>query len=138
MAQPTTPTVETVAPGAPRTRAYSDADMDSAWRKCIEAYASEPVVKSTMGASAPERSTGDRFTLKVNGTFQAAIMEKELPGLQKMLRDTLENDSVTLSIEISQEELPSSMWTDDQVMHSILERHPKVSEFIAKYKLRLM
>ena len=138
MAQPSTPTVETVAPGTPRTRAYSDADMDSAWRKCIEAYASEPVVKSTMGASAPERSTGDRFTLKVNGTFQAAIMEKELPGLQKMLRDTLENDSITLSVEISQEELPSSMWTDDQVMHSILERHPKVSEFIAKYKLRLM
>lgn len=121
-----------------RTGSYSDADMDTAWRKCIDRYSAEPVIANTMRSITPERTKGDCFNLRVTSSIQADILEKEKPAMQGTLRDLLGNDFVTLEIELSHEELPSSLWTDDKVLQSILERHPRVGEFIAKYKLRLM
>ena len=91
-----------------------------------------------MRSITPERTKGDCFNLRVTSSIQADILEKEKPAMQGTLRDLLGNDFVTLEIELSHEELPSSLWTDDKVLQSILERHPRVGEFIAKYKLRLM
>jgi len=121
-----------------RTAAYSDADMASAWSKCIDHYASEPIIANTMRSITPERSKGDCFTMRVTSSIQADLLEKEKPAIERTLRDLLSNDSVTLAVELSLEELPSSLWTDDKVLHSILERHPRVADFIAKYKLRLI
>lgn len=126
------------APAQLRTSPYSDADMESAWRKCIDRYASEPVIASTMGAITPERTAGDRFRITVTSSIQADLLGKELPALEAALHDILANDAVALAIEVSKEDLPSSLWTDEQVMQSVLERHPRVADFIAKYKLRLM
>lgn len=121
-----------------RTGAYSDADMESAWRKCIDRYTAEPVISNTMRSINPERGKGDCFTLRVTSSIQSDLLEKERPAIERILRDLLGNDSVSLAVELSHEELPSSLWTDDKVLQSILERHPRVADFIAKYKLRLM
>ena len=121
-----------------RTGSYSDADMDTAWRKCIDRYSAEPVIANTMRSITPPRGRGDDFTLRVTSSIQADILEKEKPAMQGALRDLLGNDYVTLLIELSHAELPSTLWTNDKVLQSILERHPHVADFIAKYKLRMI
>lgn len=135
-AEPVAKPAEKAAPA--RTASFSDADMASAWRKCAEHYSAEPVISSTMNSISPERAGEHAFVLRVTSTIQSDILEKELAALQNSLRDILGNDSLTLSVELSREELPASLWTEDKVLESVLERHPRVADFIAKYKLRLM
>ncbi len=121
-----------------RHTAYSDADMASAWLKCTQGFIAQPPLHSTMSSIAPERRSGDTFSLPVTSSLQTGLLTGVLHEITHKLRDILANDDIKLVVEESEQELPASLWTDDQVMQSVLERHPRVAEFITKYKLRLL
>ena len=48
------------------------------------------------------------------------------------------NDDISLEVRLVEGDLPSSLWTDDQVLSAVLEKHPGLADFMAKYKMRLM
>ncbi|MBJ2161170.1 MAG: DNA polymerase III subunit gamma/tau [Muribaculaceae bacterium] len=128
------------APVAPQKRqaAYSDADMASAWGRCVAQYSSEPVLSSTLSAIEPVRARGDSFVLSVSSSIQLDILSKEINGLEQRLRQAVGNDDISLEVRLVEGDLPSSLWTDDQVLSAVLEKHPGLADFMAKYKMRLM
>ena len=128
------------APGAPQTRQAPspDAARVSAWGRCVAQYSPEPVLSSTLSAIEPVRARGDSFVLSVSSSIQLDILSKEINGLEQRLRQAVGNDDISLEVRLVEGDLPSSLWTDDQVPSAVLEKHPGLADFMAKYKMRLM
>ncbi len=101
-------------------------------------YSSEPVLSSTLSAIEPVRAHGDSFVLSVSSSIQLDILSKEINGLEQRLRQAVGNDDISLEVRLVEGDLPSSLWTDDQVLSAVLEKHPGLADFMAKYKMRLM
>ncbi len=121
-----------------RNALFSPADVVNAWKKVTHMHAAEPVLASTMAAIEPENTSGSSYRLKIGSSIQQELLQKEMKAITAQVCDIIGNDSITFDIELQREDLPSSLWTDDQVLQSMLERHPKVADFIAKYKLRII
>ncbi|MDE6135103.1 MAG: hypothetical protein K2F79_05970, partial [Muribaculaceae bacterium] len=125
------------APPVPRMSAYSEADFDTAWRKCTGAFTSEPVLRSALSVARPEHANGHTYVLTVTNNMQVDALEKELSSITAMMRDLLRNDAVNFTVRLSQAELPPQFWTEKQVLDHMVAHHPAIVEMMAKYKMRL-
>ena len=135
------PEADTVAEPAPvqelRCKAFTDADLDRAWQTVQNAFPDEPMLTSVLKSITPERTGACSLRLPVGNEFQKDSFEKSARQIEKMLRDGVQNDSLTIDITIREGELPPSWWTEQQVLDHIIAEHPIVSQMIAKYKMRL-
>lgn len=121
----------------PRMAQFSDADFQTAWNKCAEAFPGEPILHSALTMTAPRKTGGHTYELGVTSTMQLDILQRELPKICALLRDTLSNDAVELSVRLVEAELSPQFWTEKQVLEHMLANHPEVGELMTKYKMRL-
>ena len=132
------PTAAPEKPVEKRCRAFSDADFESAWRAVTRAFPSEPMLTSVLMAATPQRADGDSFSVKVGTAIQADAVRKFMVPITKIVRDALQNDGVTLDVDVCEGDIPPAFWTEQQVLDHILENHPAVAQMISKYKMRLI
>ncbi len=125
------------AAGPKRERDYSELDFENAWQKCATAFPTEPVLRSALAMTTPEKVSAHNYVLPVTSSIQVELMEQHLPKITEMLRDLLGNDAVTLTVTLAEGELSPQFWTEKQVLEHILKNHPDISEMMTKYKMRL-
>ncbi|MDE6196273.1 MAG: DNA polymerase III subunit gamma/tau [Muribaculaceae bacterium] len=120
-----------------RDSKFTDADFDTAWSKVRGSFRDEPLLTSILLAAAPEKAEGTAYTLPVGSEIQAEAVRKFARAINGMLRDSLQNDSVTVEPKVCEGEIPPAFWTEQQVLEHIVSAHPAVAEMITKYKMRL-
>ena len=52
------------------------------------------------------------------------------------MRRELRNDDISLSFEVSDDDLPMSMWTDEKYFNALLEENPALKLLIDDFHLR--
>ncbi|MBD5234138.1 MAG: DNA polymerase III subunit gamma/tau [Bacteroidales bacterium] len=120
-----------------RTKPYSDADLENAWRTVRTSFPAEPMLTGIIQAATPVGSGGGKYVLSVGTEMQADIVGKHLKAILSILRNMLSNDEIDISVEVCEGEIPPAFWTDTQVLEHIVAAHPAVAAMINKYKMRL-
>lgn len=129
----------TPQPTAKRDSAYTDADIESAWRAVGRAFPSEPMLTSVLEAAKPERgSAPDMLSVVVGTDIQADAVRRFAPQIKAFLHDRLDNDNIELDVKVCQGDIPPSFWTEQQVLEHLVAEHPAVATMISKYKMRLV
>lgn len=119
-----------------RSDSYSEADIERAWASATKSLAKDPVMSSVMSALTPHPLGGDRYLLRCASRLAADKVEGILAAITGHVRDIVANDNVTFDIEISDADIPKTMWTDDRVLEDLVQQHPAIEEMIKKFQLR--
>ncbi len=125
------------APAEKRSKAFSDADMENAWRTVRTSFPTEPMLTGIIEATTPVGSGNGKYLLSVGTEMQADIVGKHIQDLNRMLRDKLSNDEIELTVSVCEGEIPPAFWTESRVLEHIVAAHPAVGTMISKYKMRL-
>lgn len=124
------------APHEKRSEAYSEADIERAWSSATKTFADDRVLSSVLGNITPHPIGSDRYRLRCASTLVAEKVNRVLEQLILHVRNVVANDNVAFDIEISDADIPKSMWTDDRVLEDLISQHPAIEEMIKKFQLR--
>ena len=125
------------SPSVGRANPYSIESLHKAWRAYAEQNPSLHIVVNTMRASLPVANVGDNFTVTVENDMQRDTMNQHLPAILTLVRNTLQNDSITFTININQGESAPYTWNEHDLLKHLLEKRPHLASFISTLKLKL-
>ena len=112
--------------------------LHEVWQDYMDARPSEKRLVNTMRASMPK--IGDdttTLTIVVENELQRVMMEEEKSRLLPYLHKNLNNDFVTLNVEVNAGEGNPRTWTDREVYQHLLEKNPQMADFVKELDLRL-
>ncbi|MDE6644600.1 MAG: DNA polymerase III subunit gamma/tau [Muribaculaceae bacterium] len=112
--------------------------LHEVWQDYMDARPSEKRLVNTMRASMPK--IGDdttTLTIIVENELQRVMMEEEKSRLLPYLHKNLNNDFVTLNVEVNAGEGNPRTWTDREVYQHLLEKNPQMADFVKELDLRL-
>ena len=121
-----------------KSAAFSNERLREVWQGYMDARPSEKRLVNTMRASIPK--IGDdttSLTIVVENELQRAMMEEEKARLLPYLHKSLNNDFVTLNVEVNSGDGNPRTWTDREVYQHLLEKNPQMADFVKELDLRL-
>ncbi|MDE7120215.1 MAG: hypothetical protein K2O10_06355, partial [Muribaculaceae bacterium] len=94
---------------------------------------------NTMRQSVPVigGETPESLAVTVENQAQVDALTAELATLMPFLRQRLDNDFITLAININQGATMPTAWSDRELLAHIVESHPYAAQFIRDFKLTL-
>ncbi len=124
--------------GQKNSARFSTERLHEVWQGYMDARPSEKRLVNTMRASLPK--IGDdttTLTIVVENELQRVMMEEEKSRLLPYLHKNLNNDFVTLNVEVNAGEGNPRTWTDREVYQHLLEKNPQMADFVKELDLRL-
>ena len=118
-----------------RNEPYTEEQFQQAWRDFVVAHNKEIILANTMMAGFPEKKQDGSYLLMVENQAQVEVLDRFMPELAGFLRNRLRNDSVSLNVQIRASGEREKLWTQKELLLDMVERSPKVRNFIDKYRL---
>lgn len=125
------------AEAAPKQHeAFTEADVARLWPSVTDLAAGDKPMKVVLSAAAPRLTSATAVRVRVASGLVAQRAESLLPAMEALLRRELRNDDVSLSFEVSDDDLPMSMWTDEKYFNALLDENPALKLLIDDFHLR--
>lgn len=121
-----------------RDKAFTDAEFNAAWHAIMAKHPTEHLLVNAMRITQPKRREGAAFVAVVeseairNSILGAATM------LLSELRNALDNDSVSLDIELNKSQSTVTSLTDAEVYALMRKNHPYLNTLIDDFHLTLL
>lgn len=132
-AQPEAPAPVEAAPK--QQEAFTEADVARLWPSVTDLAAGDKPMKVVLSA-ATRLTSATAVRVRVASGLVAQRAESLLPAMEALLRRELRNDDVSLSFEVSDDDLPMSMWTDEKYFNALLDENPALKLLIDDFHLR--
>jgi DNA polymerase-3 subunit gamma/tau len=122
-----------------RAAQYTEDAMKEAWQTFINAHLTEHILVSTMRTTPLLRiaQDSDQYKLIVQNEIQQNIFNEVMPSLLKHMRDSLSNDSFSISVEVNQGEAPPETWNERQLYDHMIKESKTFAAFVKNMKLKL-
>ena len=122
-----------------RSNPFTREAFVKAWETFMAAHPREQILVNTMRASVPQAAEGKdhAFVMTVANDMQLDLMGRQMPALLTHLRGSLENDLITIDVELETGPGSSSTWTEREVYENMRATIPSFSKFIADFELTL-
>ena len=125
------------AEAAPKQHeAFTEADVARLWPSVTDLAAGDKPMKVVLSAATPRLTSATAVRVRVASGLVAQRAESLLPAMEALLRRELRNDDVSLSFEVSDDDLPMSMWTDEKYFNALLDENPALKLLIDDFHLR--
>ena len=125
------------AEAAPKQHeAFTEADVARLWPAVTDLAAGDKPMKVVLSAASPHLTSATAVRVRVASGLVAQRAESLLPAMEALLRRELRNDDVSLSFEVSDDDLPMSMWTDEKYFNALLDENPALKLLIDDFHLR--
>ncbi len=120
-----------------RTAPFTEADLHKAWKEFIGSHPGEPLLTGSMESALPADIGDGRYVLTMASTVLADQINARKGEVLAALRDALGNDDVDFEVAVSSGDLAPQYWPEKRVLDYMLEHHPRMSELMQKFKMRL-
>lgn len=122
-----------------RSNPFTREAFVKAWETFMAAHPREQILVNTMRASVPQAAEGKdhAFIMTVANDMQLDLMGRQMPALLTHLRGSLENDLITIDVELETGPGSSSTWTEREVYENMRATIPSFSKFITDFELTL-
>ncbi len=118
-----------------QTEHYTDAALTLTWNNCAKANPAAVALNNIIKSCPPRRVQDDRFVVGVASDAQQKILTDNLPSVHEYLRSHLHNDNITVSVELIEGDAAPIVWTDSQVLESILKENTAFRALAEEFKL---
>lgn len=125
------------AEAAPKQHeAFTEADLARLWPAVTDLAAGDKPMKVVLSAATPHLTSATAVRVRVASGLVAQRAESLIPAMEALLRRELRNDDISLSFEVSDDDLPVSMWTDEKYFNALLDENPALKLLIDDFHLR--
>ncbi len=129
---------QAAATGGARTQDYDEYTFTLAWETVMERHPREHILYNAMRNSRPELRGNRAYVMSVVNELQLQTVTDALPVLIAELRDTLSNDTITLTVEMAVgAETPLYVLNDRELLARLVEEQPMLRKFIEGLQLRI-
>lgn len=129
-ARSSAPTAGQPTATAKRETAFTLEQLHAAWQAYILSHPTEHILINTMRASFPTLVEGHTYKMMVENEMQRNVVEQASPQLLQSVRNALQNDLFTLTVEINQGESSPHTWNEREVLNHMIENTPEMRSFI--------
>ena len=135
----TAATSEPAAVGGNRASQFGQVDLERVWDGFAAARPTMHILVNTMRASRPVAIEGKSmaYRVTVENEMQRDVLSHAMTDLLTSLRNNLDNDMITLEIEINRGETARHTWNDREVLTRMLEESPAIKRLMDDLKLTL-
>lgn len=116
---------------------YTDAAMRLTWDNCSKVNPAAVALNNIIKSCPPQRVRDDVFVVVVASDAQFKILSDNLPSVHNYLRSHLHNDNITITVEMTQGDAAPAVWTESQVLESMLKENPALRSFAEEFKLTI-
>lgn len=120
-----------------RNAPFSDEDLGKVWQEFIDLNPTRHILINAMRASFPVKKDAFSYRMTVENEMQRGVIEQESTELLRYVRDSLNNDSFTLEIEINQGQSSPHTWSEREVLDHMLETVPELRLLIDTMSLTI-
>lgn len=113
-----------------RRKEISDSDLQNAWREYPALHPENHILTSAMMSGVPVRKDAESFTFQVGHPAEVQAFELAMTPLIEYLRERLENDMLTISIEISEKESAQKRLTPHEFLKKVVSENPLIADML--------
>ena len=133
------PQTETKPTDAPRSEPFTDEQLLRAWDEYVDSNPESKIVINTMRVCRPTKVADNHYAIKTLSKVQQQMMLDNRPELLRFLADRLHNDSITLDVNVieNEDEAPPSTWRTAKVLERMKTDNPAFQDFIDELNLKV-
>lgn len=121
-----------------RNKSFTQDDLTAAWKSMVEKMsATEMLLIQSLKAGIPELKEGGNFEYTVNNQFQENALKENAPSILKSLRNSLENDFISMRVVIVERALEQRVFTATDKYKLMVEKNPILEELRKRLDLEL-
>lgn len=114
----------------PRNSAFTPEQFQKAWDDYASAHPEQRILVAAMRASFPARVSDTGYKVAVNHPAQKQAFETSLNELLDFLKQQLNNDLVTLNVEISEEKQEEKQMNPKEFLKLTIDENPELAKFL--------
>lgn len=127
---------------APAPTIYENKPIDpeqfaQAWNAYTQAHPHDIIVVNAMHRAVPMLVSGTHYKMKSANEGEAGMINNSLTSILTHLRNTLQNGTITLEIELDKTIKTPKIMTEREIVNDILSRRPEFGDFIKDFQLTL-
>lgn len=108
-----------------------------AWNAYTQAHPHDIIVVNAMHRAVPTLVSGTHYKMKSANEGEAGMINNSLTSILTHLRNTLQNGTITLEIELDKTIKTPKIMTEREIVNDILSRRPEFGDFIKDFQLTL-
>lgn len=113
-----------------RNSAFTPEQFQKAWDDYASAHPEQRILVAAMRASFPVRVSDTGYKVAVNHPAQKQAFETSLNELLDFLKQQLNNDFVTLNVEISEEKQEEKQMNPKEFLKLTIDENPELAKFL--------
>lgn len=123
------------APSFTENKPIDPAQLAQAWNAYAEAHPKDVIVANAMRRAVPTLIEGTKYKIKLANEGEAGFMQNKLTDILSHLRNALQNNAITIEIELDKTIKTPKIMTEREIVNDILSRRPEFKDFINDFQL---
>ena len=124
---------------APRSQAFTEEQLQSAWQEYIQQHPQERALVTTMSYALPQRAEAEgHYVMTVGSPTEQKNVEEHKEALVRFLSEALHNDLLTLDVKVSETPIETpKILSPREVVEEIKQHNPRFTQFLKDFDLGL-
>ena len=116
--------------GQPKKNSFSQDQFVQVWEEYITNHPEQRILVAAMRASAPEKVTETVYKVRVDHPAQKQAFESSVGELLDFFKQKLENDEITLQVEISEKGPQEKRMNQKEFLQLVIEENEELAKFL--------
>ena len=116
---------------------YADKDLEAAWVEYATSHPEQRILVSAMRNFIPQKIGEHRYLVKAQHPAQKQAYESEIGGILQFLHEKLNNDNITLQIELTETEDVKKLMNPKDLLKKAVDSNPALGQFLSAIEAEL-
>lgn len=117
---------------------FTEDDLMKAWNEYSENLKEEKLLKNTMSLYKPKMVSDVVFEVKVNSELNKEFLTNNGESILTFLREKVKNDDLTMTINISEENVIKKALTSREIFEEMVKENPALQKLSDEFGLELI
>ncbi len=111
--------------------------LAQAWLAYAQAHPKDVIVANAIRRAAPTLVSGTHYKVMLANEGEAGFMQNMMPDILNHLRNTLQNSTITMDIELDKTIKTPKIMTERELVNDLISRRPEFKQLISDFQLSI-
>ncbi len=111
--------------------------LAQAWLAYAQAHPKDVIVANAIRRAAPTLVSGTHYKVTLANEGEAGFMQNMMPDILNHLRNTLQNSTITMEIELDKTIKTPKIMTEREIVSDLISRRPEFKQLINDFQLTI-
>ena len=124
------PVAKTSLSNEPKATPFSEEKFNETWNEYVNTHSEQRILVASMRSSLPERISETEYKVRVDHPAQKQAFETYLTEILEFFKEKLENDLITLQVEISEKGEEDRRMNPKEFLRLVVDENPEMAKFL--------